>query len=420
MFYNDIELIKIHQVLSNKMISNLSDYICKSFEKSDLKKRIKPGDKIGLTVGSRGISSIKIIIKTIINKLKKYEVRPFILVAMGSHGGSTSEGQKRILANYGITEDEMGVPILSSTEVVKIGKIKNEIPIFFSKDALLMDGIIAINRIKPHTDFKSNIIESGISKILVIGLGKIKGARVIHSLGVYGLKNIIPEAVRLILKKLNILQGVGILENYYGQLCDVKFISPESLIDSERKLLSKSKKLILKLPYDEIDVLICQEIGKNISGTGLDTNIIGRLYINGENEIESPNIRKIVVFDLTKESEGNAYGIGLADITTKDLVQKINFKDMYVNSVTSTFLRRGKLPLIAETQKEAVEVALKTCWQINPEAIRLVIIKNTRDLRYLYVSKTIWNYIKSNKNIKKCGKWTNLSFDSFGKMKLKL
>ncbi len=189
----DIKVRKIKQNFNRTKIDNLSEYIHQSFKKSDLKNRIKSGDKIGITVGSRGITNIKLIVKEIISELKNLNALPFILPAMGSHGGATSEGQKGVLASYGITQKEMGVPIMASMDVIQIGKVENKIPIYFSKVAMEADGVIAINRVKMHTDFKSNLVESGMSKILAIGLGKAMGASSIHFLGVYGLKNIIPQ-----------------------------------------------------------------------------------------------------------------------------------------------------------------------------------------------------------------------------------
>jgi len=416
----DIKVRKIKQNFNKTKIDNLSEYIHHSFKDSDLKNRVKPGDKIGITVGSRGITNIKFIIKQIISELKNLNASPFILPAMGSHGGANSEGQKEILASYGITEKEMGVPIMASMDVIQIGKVENKIPIYFSKDAMKADGIIALNRVKMHTDFKSNLVESGMSKILVIGLGKATGARSIHSLGVYGLKNVIPQAAELIIRNAPIIQGIAILENSYDQSMKILFVPPEDIIRTDTKLLKESKQLIPKLPIDEIDVLITQEIGKNISGTGFDTNVIGRLYINGEKEVAKPKINKLVALDLTEESHGNAYGIGLADITTKRFVNKIDFKNMNTNLIASTFLNRGKIPITADTEKEAVEIALKTCWQLNQKDLKLLIMKNTLDLEYLYISEAIWNEIKNNNKIEACGNWEQLSFNSDGKMKIRI
>ena len=415
-----IKIRKIKQNFEQKKIDNISEYINHAFLNSDLKNRIKSGEKIGITVGSRGITSIGLIIKQIIIELKKINALPFILTAMGSHGGANSEGQKEVLASYSITEKEIGVPILSSMGTIQIGKVENNIPIYFSKDAMQADGIIALNRVKIHTDFKSNIVESGISKILVIGLGKEKGARVIHSLGIYGLKSIIPKAAKLIIKKAPIIQGIDILENGYNQTMNISFVSPENIIKVDSKLLKESKRITPNLPVNEIDVAITQEIGKNISGTGFDTNIIGRLYINGEKEAKKPKIKKLVVFDITEESHGNALGIGLADVTTRELVNKINYKDMYTNAITSTFLNRAKIPITADTEKEAVEIAIKTCWQPNQKDLKLLIMKNTLDLEYLYISEAIWNEIKDSKKFEICGNWEHLSFNSGGKMKIRL
>jgi len=416
----DIKVRKIKQNFNKTKIDNLSEYVQQSFKKSDLKNRIKSGNKIGITVGSRGITNIKLIVKEIISELKNLNALPFILPAMGSHGGANSEGQKEVLASYGITQKEMGIPLLPSMETIQIGKVENKIPIYFSKVAMEADGIIALNRVKMHTDFKSKIVESGMSKILAIGLGKARGASSIHSLGVYGLKNVIPQAAELIITKAPIIQGIGILENSYDQTMKISFVPPEDIIKVDSELLKISKEVMPMLPIDDLDVVIAQEIGKNISGTGFDTNVIGRLYINGEKEITKPMIKRLLVFDLTEESHGNALGIGLADITTKQLVNKINYKDMYANTITSTFLNRAKIPIIADSEKEAVEIAVKTCWKLKQSDVKLLIMKNTLDLKYLYVSKAAWEEIKDNGNIETYGDWEKLSFDENGKIKTRL
>ena len=416
----DIKVRKIKQNFNRTKIDNLSEYIHQSFKKSDLKNRIKSGDKIGITVGSRGITNIKLIVKEIISELKNLNALPFILPAMGSHGGANSEGQKGVLASYGITEREMGVPIMASMDVIQIGKVENKIPIYFSKVAMEADGIIALNRVKMHTDFKSNLVESGMSKILAIGLGKAEGASSIHFLGVYGLKNVIPQAAELIITKAPIIQGIGILENSYDQTMKISFVSPEDIIKVDSELLKISKEVMPVLPIDNLDIVITQEIGKNISGTGFDTNVIGRLDINGEKEIAKPEIKRLLVFDITEESHGNALGIGLADITTRHLVDKINYKDMYANTITSTFLNRAKIPITTDSEKEAVEIAVKTCWRLEQSDLKLLIMKNTLDLEYLYVSKAVWDEIKDNKNIDACGEWVKLTFTKNGKMKIRL
>jgi hypothetical protein len=414
-----IRIRKIRQIFCQDIIPDIPGYIHQAFKSSDLPNRIKPGDKVGITVGSRGITNIKSIAQQIINELIALKARPFILAAMGSHGGATSQGQKEILGSYDITEEEMGVPILSSMETTQIGIVGDMVPVYFSQEAMALDGIIALNRVKLHTDFKSDVMESGMSKILVIGLGKRNGAESVHSLGVYGLKNIIPQAAKLIIEKTPIIQGIGIVESGYDETMEIKFSPPEYIITTDIQLLRKCKEVFPALPCDNIDVCLVQEMGKNISGTGLDTNVIGRLDINGESEVGRPRINKLVVFDITEQSHGNALGVGLSDITTRKLVNKINFITTYANTITSTFLNRAKIPITAETEREAVEIALKTCWQPNRNKVRLLIMKNTLDLEYLYVSESIWNDIKNNKNIKSCGSWEQLSFTNDGEMKIR-
>ncbi len=414
-----IKMKKIRQLLCKDRISDIPAYIHRVFQDSDLPGRVEPGNKIGITVGSRGIHNIKLIVQHVIQELRSLEAEPCILAAMGSHGGATSEGQREVLASYDITEETMGVPILSSMKTIQLGTTEEMIPVYFSQEAMKLDGVIALNRIKFHTDFKSDTVESGMSKILVIGLGKRDGAESIHSLGVFGLRNIMPKAAKMIIEKAPIIQGIGILENGFDETMEIQFSSPENMITTDIHLMKKCQEVFPRLPCEVIDVCLVQEMGKNISGTGLDTNVIGRLDINGEPETGKPRISKLVVFDITRESHGNALGVGLADVTTRKLVNKINFNDTYANTITSTFLNRAKVPITADTEREAVEIALKTCWQPDRNKVRLLFMKNTLDLEYLYISESIWNDIQKNKNIQSCGDWETLSFTGDGEMKIK-
>ena len=414
---NKIKFAKVKQYFNDTMINDIENHIKHQFLNSDIRERLSDKEKIGITVGSRGIANLDIIVKSLIRELKAVGKKPFIIPAMGSHGGANSKGQELVLKSYGITEESMGVPILSSMETVKLGVVDTKkIPVFFSKAAMGMDGVIALNRIKAHTDF-SGYIESGVSKIMVIGLGKAKGARTIHSLGTYGLRKVIPQAAKLIIEKVAVVQGIGILENGYDQTMKIVFSPPEEILINDNRLLKESKEVMPRLPVDNIDVLISREMGKNISGTGFDTNVIGRLNINGEEGFEAPNITRIVVFDLTEESHGNALGIGLADITTKELIDKIDFKSTYANIVTSTFLNRGKIPIVMVSQQRAVETALKTCWQNDPREIKMIFIKNTLDLENIFISEAVWDEIKNRKTIEICSPWETVDFNK-GKMVL--
>ncbi|TET45452.1 DUF2088 domain-containing protein, partial [Candidatus Aerophobetes bacterium] len=291
-------MAKIRQKLEAPRLENIAQELRDKISRSRLKERVKLNDEVAVTAGSRGIANIVQITTTIIEELKRLEARPFIVPAMGSHGGATAEGQIEVLAGYGITEDSVGAPIRSSMEVVKIGEIKDQVPVFMDKIALRSDAIVVVNRIKPHTSFRGPF-ESGLMKMLAIGLGKHEGASLVHSFGSRGLREMVPEAARVMMSKANFVLGVGILENAYDETARIVVLDPEDFEKEEPHLLEEARRLMPRLPFDEIDILIVDELGKNISGTGMDTNIIGRLLIRGEKEFEKPNINKIIVLDVT-------------------------------------------------------------------------------------------------------------------------
>ncbi|MFW6308916.1 MAG: lactate racemase domain-containing protein [bacterium] len=410
---DDLKVRKIKQKFDDTVIENIPEYIEKAFNASGIKDRINSGDRIALTVGSRGISDIETIAREVIVNLKKAGAVPFIIPAMGSHGGATPSGQKEILKSYGITEKSMEVPIEASMKTVKIGEVEG-VPIYFSQKAIQADGIIALNRIKMHTDFHGKI-ESGMSKVMVIGLGKHRGAQSIHSRGVYGLKELIPQAAELIINKAPVIQGIGLVENGYEDIMEISFTPPEKILEKDSELLKLAADKMPSLPVDKIDVAVVQKIGKDISGSGMDTNVIGRLYINGEKEFSSPDIKRLVVMDLTESSHGNAIGIGLADITTQKLVDKIDYKDTYENTITSSFLRRSKIPVTVESEKEAVKLALDTCWLLPDQIPEMIIMKNTLELEELYVTRPIWDRINTDE-LKEWGEWEQVTFDNNGNL----
>ncbi|MCJ7647204.1 MAG: lactate racemase domain-containing protein, partial [Candidatus Lokiarchaeota archaeon] len=270
----NVKLIKVYQKFDNKKINNIAEVISNEFKRIQLDRKIMPGMKVGITVGSRGIDNLQLIIKSIIYEIKKRKGIPFILTAMGSHGGATAEGQKDILTNYGITEESMGVSIKASMETVELDQLKNGLPVYFDKIAYNADGIIVVNRVKVHTAYKAEI-ESGLHKMLSVGLGNHQGAKLVHSLGVKGIRDYMVEFAKVILKKAPILAGFGILENGYDQTLKIVAARPEELGRVDKELLRECKQILPKLPVKNIDILIIQEMGKNISGTGMDTNVIG-------------------------------------------------------------------------------------------------------------------------------------------------
>lgn len=410
---------RISQVFENKKINNISEKIIQELEKIKINEKIKPGMQIGITVGSRGIDNLALIIKTIITEVKKYGGSPIIIAAMGSHGGATVEGQLSILASYGITEEKMGVPIKATTETIELGKLENGLPVYFNKIANSSDGLIIVNRIKVHTSFKSDI-ESGLCKMLAVGLGNYKGATLVHSLGVKGLSDYMVQFAEVILQKAPILCGIGILENGYEKTYKIIAANPEDFKKVDRKLLKECKRILPRLPVSDIDLLIIEQIGKNISGTGMDTNAVGGITEFPKGTFLPPKIKEIMLLDITLESHGNAHGVGLATAITKKLYDKIDFHATYTNSVASGFLYKSRIPMVFPTEEEAFRTCLSVLGNLPGTKARVIIIKNTLKLDEMYVSEPIWEEIKEQRNILPIGNWEELKFNTNGNMLLRI
>ncbi|MEA2015266.1 MAG: lactate racemase domain-containing protein, partial [Actinomycetota bacterium] len=396
-----------------------SEKIIQELKRVKISEKIKPGMQIGITVGSRGIDNLDLIIKTVIQEVKKYGGSPLIISAMGSHGGATVEGQLSILASYGITEEKMGVPVRATDEVIELGKLENGLPIYFNKIANSLDGLIIVNRVKVHTSFKSDI-ESGLCKMLAVGLGGHKGATLVHSLGVKGLSDYMVRFAEVIIQKAPILCGIGILENGYEKTYKLKAANPEDFKKVDRKLLKECKRILPRLPVSDIDLLIIEQIGKNISGTGMDTNVIGGITEFPKGTFLPPKIKEIMLLDLTTESHGNAHGVGLATAITRRLYDKIDFKATYTNSIASGFLYKSRIPMIFSTEEKAYKTCLSVLGNLPGTKSRIIIIKNTLKLDEMYVSEPIWGEIKERKNILPLGDWEELKFDNEGKLNLKI
>jgi hypothetical protein len=384
-------LIKVRQFFNRERIEDIEGRVKEEITKRGIS--IKPGAEIAIAVGSRGIRNIDRIVKATVEKIKDLGGKPFIVPAMGSHGGATPEGQKRLLESYGVREDYIGAPIMSSMEVIELPSDGLENRVFMDKFAYSADGTIVINRIKPHTDFHGEV-ESGLLKMCVIGLGKHKQAIEIHRFGTYGLKHLIPSTAERIIRYGNIIFGLGIVENAYDETMIIEGVRPEEFKEADKRLLDIARENMPSLPVDKLDLLVVDEIGKEISGSGMDTNIIGRMYIDGEPEPEKPKITRIVVTDLTEKTHGNAIGLGLADFITRKLFDKIDFDATYQNVITSTFILRGKIPIIARDSRTAIEWALKTCGPIEIPDARVIRIKNTLTLSELYASRSVLAEIK--------------------------
>jgi hypothetical protein len=341
--------------------------------------RIHLDQRVAITAGSRGIANMPAILRTCGDAIREIGGDPFVMPAMGSHGGATAEGQRDLLAGYGITRDTVGMPVISSMEVQQIGCAEG-LPVYMSTTALEADHVLLVNRVKPHTDFRGPI-ESGLAKVCAIGLGKQRGAQTIHSYGTRGLVELMPLAARCIIDKTGkILGGLAILENPLDQTAELQFVEPEGIgAAAEAALQQRAKGLIGSLAFDALDVLIVDEMGKNISGTGMDINVIGRMLVPGVPEPARPHITAIVVLGLTEESHGNAAGLGLADFTTEELVTGVDWHATYTNSYTSGTggLLRGRLPTVLPNDRAAIATAIRMCGQPNVAQLRLARIKNT-------------------------------------------
>lgn len=405
-------MFKVRQRFSDDHISDIEGVVKEQILSSEI--TIKSGSRIAIAVGSRGVANINRVVKATVESVREMGGLPFIVPAMGSHGGATAEGQRSVLEGYGVTEKYVGAQIISSMQVVELPQENLINKVYMDRHAYEADGTIIINRIKVHTDFHGPT-ESGLMKMCVIGLGKHKQALEIHRHGVYGLRELIPPTARQVLKHGNIILGIGLVENAYDETVKIKAVKPEELEAEEMKLLEYNRRNMPKLPVDKIDVLIVDEIGKNISGTGMDTNIIGRIRISSCDEPESPKITNIVATDLTEESHGNALGMGLADFITSRLESKIDFEATYENTITSTFIQRASMPIVAETSKMAVRYALMTCGPVEAHNARIVRIKNTLKLDEFYVSESVLNEIKENKDIEIIGEYNKI-FDGNGEL----
>lgn len=405
----NFRLTKIRQHFPKNGLADVKGEVSKELLR--LKPLIKPGASIAVAVGSRGIKNIVLIVKEVVDFIRANNANPFIVPAMGSHGNAIAENQAQILADYGISEETTGVPVRSLMEVIELPQGDSPAAVFMDKNAYNSDGVILINRIKPHTDYHGSY-ESGLVKMTVIGLGKEKQASAIHSYGVYGLTELIPVVAKQLLSAGKIIGGLAIVENAFDDTMTVSALSADEFFEKEPSLLKAANENMPFIPADNIDLLIIDEMGKNLSGVGVDPNIIGRMKIYGQPEPLRPAVKSIIIADITKESHGNAIGVGLADVIPRRLFNKIDFPSTYTNGITSSFYERIKIPVIAETDLEAFNIALRGCGYIKNGEEKVVRIKNTLHLEELYVSDAILEIIKASDKIEILKKDTELFKDS--------
>ena len=387
-------------------------------DRSEVKAKIKPGMSVAITCGSRGISNIAIIVKAIVDFVKAQGADPFIFPAMGSHGGATAEGQLDVLKSYQVTEETMGCPIRATMETVYLGNTAEGSPVFQDKYAHDADGVILCGRIKAHTTFRGPY-ESGLLKMAVIGMGKQHGAEAVHESGFINMARVLPQFARVVFDHTNIIAGVGILENAFDQTYKIAGLTPDEIWEQEPALLKEAKSKMGRIWIENADVLVVDKIGKDISGDGMDPNVTGT-FGSPESACDgSPGplkAQRTVVLDLTDASHGNANGIGVADVTTKRLVDKTNVDITYPNAVTSTLVVMVKMPMFAHTDEHAIQLAVRTCNMIDKVNPRIVRIKNTMELGHIWVSEALIPEVKAHPNMELDGEPEPWGFDENGNL----
>jgi hypothetical protein len=408
------KMAKIQQSFPNEKIENFEEALLEALQKDQIRQTVKPGMEIAIAAGSRGVDKFVETVASTVKFIQDLGAKPFIVPSMGSHGGATAEGQAAVLAHLGVTEESVNAEIRSSMEVVEIGKLPNGLPVYVDKIASQADGIVVINRVKPHTAFRGKV-ESGIMKMMAIGLGKQKGAEACHQLGFEHMGRHIIEMSNIILEKMPILFGVATVENAFDKIARIEVLLPDEIEEKETELQILAKKLLPKIDFEQIDVLVIDEIGKNISGDGMDPNITGRYptpYAHG-----GPEVNKMIVLDLTPETEGNANGVGTADFTTQRLIDKADWPTTYANGLTSTVVAPTKAATTLENDQLALKAAVKTCNILDFTTVKMVRIKNTLELSEIEVSEALLPEVEKNDALTQVSDLYELAFDTEGNLK---
>ncbi|MBM4330594.1 MAG: DUF2088 domain-containing protein [Deltaproteobacteria bacterium] len=410
-------IFKIHQKIASPRLPDVEKEMNALLDGFGLSGKVRPGERIALTAGSRGIRDKAKVLKVIAARLKALGAKPFLVPCMGSHGGATAEGQVEMLKHLGITEEFVGAPIVSSMEVKEVGRTKFGTPVLIDANICSQaDKIIVVNRIKPHTDFDFEV-ESGINKMIVIGMGKHKGALMAHRLTIkHGYSTMLPEVQPIILQALPFFFSVGIIENQYDQTASLHLLEPRNFWEGEKPLLKRAKEIMPRLPFKQMDILVVDEMGKNISGAGMDPNVTGRLFFIGSPPLTEPKITRIFVRDLTPETEGNAIGVGFADYTTTRLVKKIDLHPTKINSITGMGPECGRIPLAYDQDREALQAAFDNSGVLDFNELRLVWIKNTLEMEHLWASEPMLNEAKAHPNLEVISGLQDIPFDAAGNM----
>ncbi len=405
----------VRQTAPQPAVGDVAGEVRRQWLSSKTAQRIKPGMRIAVGCGSRGIKNYLTLAKGTVEALVELGAKPFVVAAMGSHGGASAAGQRELLAGYDIDEAHLGVPVVTDMDAVSLGENSWGQPVWWDRNALAADGVVTVSRVKPHTDFRGKF-ESGILKMIVIGLGKQRGADQVHSFGTRGLRDMIPESGKVVLAKTPFLGGLAILENANEETAHLEVVDRDDLYNREPVLLEQAAKMMGRLPFNSCDVLIIGECGKNYSGAGMDPNVIGRMLIEATPEAETndPRIVRIAVLDVSPESHGNGTGIGLADITTTRALASIDPVPFRMNNFTARSLWRSKLPFGFDTDREVIERSIETCWQPEYEKAKFCVIPNTLEVAELWVSAPLAADLKANPHVEFVGEPIELPLDADG------
>jgi hypothetical protein len=409
-------IARLRQTAPQPVVADLAGEVRRQWQSSKVPGRVRRGDKVAVAVGSRGIANLATMVRATLDSLRDLGAQPFVVAAMGSHGGATAEGQRELLGEYGISSQALGVPVKTDMTTVQIATNSQGEPVFWDKNAFEADAVVTVSRVKPHTDFR-NRIESGICKMLVIGLGKRDGAAQHHRWGIRGLRDILPESARIIVEKTRFLAGLAILENAHEQTGRLQVVDRDELFEVEPRLLEEARGLMGRLPFAQLDLLVIGEMGKNYSGAGIDPNVVGRLLMETEKEPDlPPTITRICCLDLSPESHGNGTGIGLADLTTDRLLASIDPIPTRMNTLTACSLWRTKLPLGFPSDRECIDMGVRTCWQPNLDALRLAVIPNTLEVSELWVSAPLVEEARKSPHLAVESDLQPLPFDAAGSL----
>jgi hypothetical protein len=406
----------VRQFLDATDIGDVSRAIAEQFRRIGIGDRLRPGQRVAITAGSRGIDRIDEVVRAVVDEVRALGALPFIIPAMGSHGGATAEGQRELIAHYGITEETMGCPILSSMETVHLGYVEGDIPVWFDRHAFEADAVIPVGRVKPHTDFRGPV-ESGLMKMIAIGLGKQHGAEYFHFQGMDEFHHLIPAVANYTLAQVNIPFGVGVIENGYGKLAQAEAVPAARIFEREQELLRIARERMGRLPGERIDVLIVDRIGKDISGDGADPNVINRDVagvLPPTEEPVKPRVQRMIVRDLTDDTEGNATGIGMADIVLRRAVERMDPVATYMNMITAKAPQGARIPLTVDTDRQALHVALACCLKTQPETARIARIQDTKHLETFWASETLLPELIESGKVEVTGELRPIAFDESG------